>query len=92
MLWKKTIELVFLIPPFSNNMKQRPHRMRSLLTDAKLGSNIQDWESRAQVLIAHFRADYALFSNDTRFKELIEDLNRTASCFERYGRYMTFRS
>ncbi|RED55702.1 helix-turn-helix transcriptional regulator [Cohnella lupini] len=79
LLWNKAAELVFRLPSFS--MHQRPNWMRRLLTDAKLGSNIEDWEARAQVLIAHFRADYAHFPSDTRFKELIEEFMQTSQLF-----------
>ncbi|OZB91629.1 helix-turn-helix transcriptional regulator [Paenibacillus sp. XY044] len=81
LLWNEAAEIVFRIPPFSNRMQQRPNWMRHLLIDAKLGSDIQDWESRAQVLIAHFRADYAHFPNDTRFKELIEEFMQNSPLF-----------
>lgn len=82
LLWNKAAELVFRIPPFSNHMQPRPNWMRHLLTDdAKLGSNIPDWESGLQVLIAQFRADVAHFPNDTRFKELIEELIQTSPLF-----------
>jgi transcriptional regulator with XRE-family HTH domain len=81
LLWNKAAELVFRLPSFSNNMQQRLNWMRHLLTDAKLGSNIKDWEARAQVLIAQFRADYAHFPNDERFKELIEEFMQISQLF-----------
>ena len=55
--------------------------MRLLLTDAKQRSYIKDWETRAKVIIARFRADYAHFPNDARFKELIEDLMQISQLF-----------
>ncbi|WP_163879623.1 helix-turn-helix transcriptional regulator [Paenibacillus favisporus] len=81
LLWNKAAEIVFRIPPLSNHMQLRPNWMRHLLMDAKLGSDIQDWESRVQVLIAHFRADFAHFPNDTRFKELIEEFMQNSPLF-----------
>ncbi|MCF6410061.1 helix-turn-helix transcriptional regulator [Pseudalkalibacillus salsuginis] len=81
LLWNKAAELVFRLPSFSNNTQQRLNWMRYLLTDAKLGSNIKDWEAGAQVLIAQFRADYAHFPNDERFKELIEEFMQISKLF-----------
>jgi transcriptional regulator with XRE-family HTH domain len=81
LLWNKAAEIVFRIPPLSNHMQLRPNWMRHLLMDAKLGSDIQDREFRVQVLIAHFRADYAHFPNDTRFKELIEEFMQNSPLF-----------
>ncbi|MBB3127255.1 transcriptional regulator with XRE-family HTH domain [Paenibacillus rhizosphaerae] len=81
LLWNEAAEIVFRIPPFSNHMQLRLNWMRHLLMDAKLGSDLQDWQSRAQILIAHFRADYAHFPNDTRFKELIEEFMQNSPLF-----------
>ncbi|SFI69179.1 Helix-turn-helix domain-containing protein [Paenibacillus sp. UNC496MF] len=81
LLWNHAAELVFRLPVFSNNMRQRPHWMRHLLTDAELGSKIKDWEVKARVLIAHFRADYARFPNDAKFQELIDEFKQTSRLF-----------
>ena len=54
--------------------------MRHLLTDG-LGSDIQDWEAKVHVLVARFRADYAHFPNDARFKELIEEFMQMSRWF-----------
>lgn len=81
LLWNQAAELVFGLPAFSNNMGQRPHWMRHLLEDAELGSGIKDWEVKARVLIANFRADYARFPNDARFKELIDEFMQTSRLF-----------
>ncbi|WP_199615070.1 helix-turn-helix transcriptional regulator [Paenibacillus alkalitolerans] len=79
LLWNKAAEFIFRLPSFSNHMQHRPNWMRHLLTDARLGSNLKEWEARA--LIAHFRADYAHFPNDARFKELIEELMQISQLF-----------
>ncbi|ULO04910.1 hypothetical protein H1230_17395 [Paenibacillus sp. 19GGS1-52] len=51
--------------------------MRFFLTD----TNNKDWEAKAQVIIARFRADYAHFPNDPRFKELIDEFMQTSQLF-----------
>ncbi|MFZ4450765.1 helix-turn-helix transcriptional regulator [Salibacterium aidingense] len=81
LLWNKAAELVFRLPSFSNNLQQKPNWMRHLLIDSKLSSNIKDWEARAQTMIARFRADYAHFPNDERFKELIEEFMQSSQLF-----------
>lgn len=81
LLWNRASELVFRLPVFSNTMRQRPHWMRHLLTDAELGWKIKNWEVKARVLIANFRADYARFPNDARFKELIDEFMQTSRLF-----------
>jgi transcriptional regulator with XRE-family HTH domain len=84
LLWNQAAELVFGLPSRSNQKQQRLNWMRHLLTDADLGSNIKDWEVRVRILIAHFRADYAHFPNDARFKELIEEFMRVSPLFREY--------
>ncbi|MFB5675176.1 helix-turn-helix transcriptional regulator [Paenibacillus terreus] len=81
LLWNKAAELVFRLPSFSTHMQQRLNWMRHLLTGAGPGSDIQDWEARVQILIAQFRADYAHFPNDMRFKELIEEFMQNSRLF-----------
>jgi transcriptional regulator with XRE-family HTH domain len=83
LLWNKAAELVFRLPSFSDHKQQRLNWMRHLLTDAVPASNLQDWEARAQVLIAQFRADYAQFPNDMRFKELIEEFMQNNRLFRK---------
>lgn len=81
LLWNHAAELVFRLPVYCNNLPQRPHWMRHLLTDPELGSNIKDWEVKARVLIANFRADYARFPNDARFQELIDEFMQSSRLF-----------
>lgn len=80
-LWNKAAELVFRFPPFSGQMQEKPNWMRLLMSDEKRRSVINDWESRLPVIIARFRADYAHYPNDTRFKELIEEFMQTSPLF-----------
>jgi transcriptional regulator with XRE-family HTH domain len=79
LMWNKAAELVFRLP--SNNMQQRPNWMRRFLMDSNLRSIIKDWEVKSQIMIARFRADYAHFPNDPRFKELIEEFMQTSQLF-----------
>lgn len=81
LLWNKAAEFVFRLPPLVNQKTQKLNWMRHLLTDAQIGSNIKDWEAGVQVLIAQFRADYAHFPHDARFKALIEELMQSSPLF-----------
>ncbi|GBF73764.1 transcriptional regulator [Paenibacillus sp. 598K] len=77
--WNKAAQFVFRLPSFENPKSQRINWIRYLLTE--LGASIEDWESGAKVLLAHFRADYARFPDDARFKELIEELMQISRLF-----------
>lgn len=81
LLWNQAAELVFHLPPFSNNMQQKPNWIRHLLIGDKLSSSIKDWDARARIMIAQFRADYAHFPNDAKFKELIEEFMQNSQLF-----------
>lgn len=81
LLWNHASEIVFRLPTYSKNMQQRPNWMRRFLTDSSLKSNNEDWAAKAYVMISRFRADYAHFPNDVRFKLLIEEFMQVSELF-----------
>ncbi|MEW9702507.1 helix-turn-helix transcriptional regulator [Paenibacillus sp. SI8] len=81
MIWNRAAEIVFQLPAFSAEMRQRPNWIKRFLTDPSLQANNSDWEAKAQVMIARFRADFAHFHNDLRFKELIEEFMEISELF-----------
>lgn len=81
LMWNKAAEVVFRLPPFSKDMQQRPNWLRRFLTDPSLRMNNLDWEEKAHVMIARFRADYAYCQYDPRFKELIEEFMHISELF-----------
>lgn len=81
LLWNQAAEIVFRLPTCSNTMQERPNWLRRFLMDSELKSNNDNWEAKAQVMIARFRADYANFSNDARFNELIETFMQISDLF-----------
>lgn len=81
LLWNKAAELVFRLPAFTKDRVSKPNWLRRFLTDHETRRNNPDWEAKAQVMIARFRADYAYFQQDSRFNELIEELLRTSEVF-----------
>lgn len=81
LLWNKAAELVFKLPVFSSELVNRNNWLRRFLTDASLVANNEDWEFKAQVMIARFRADYAHYPNEARFKELIEEFMQISELF-----------
>lgn len=82
LLWNRAAELVFRFPPFSNQqLQQRPNWMRHLLTDVMQRPENKDWATKARIIVARFRADYAHFPNDARFKELIGEFMQISPLF-----------
>lgn len=83
LLWNQAAEMVFRLPAFSKDLQLRPNWMRRFLTESSLKANNKDWEAKALVMIARFRADYAHFPNDARFKELIEEFMQISELFRK---------
>ncbi|MEF2965900.1 helix-turn-helix transcriptional regulator [Paenibacillus sp. M1] len=81
LLWNQAAEIVFGLPAFSNDLQQKPNWLRRFLMDISLKSKNMEWEAKAQIMIARFRADYAHFPNDARFKELIEEFMQISELF-----------
>lgn len=81
LLWNKAAELVFELPVFSKKLKNCPNWLRRFLTDSSRIVSNEDWRAKAQVMIARFRADYAHFPNEARFKELIEEFMQISELF-----------
>ena len=84
LIWNKSAELVFRLPAFSKGIKGRPNWLRRFLFDPAIRTNNLDWEAKARVLIARFRAEYAYFQKDVRFNELIEEFKQKSDVFSGY--------
>lgn len=81
LFWNQAAGFVIRLPPFSCTMQSSPNWLKRFLTDSHLKSNTNDWETKAQVMIVQFQADYAQFSNDARFNELIEEFMQSSELF-----------
>lgn len=79
LMWNQAAELVFRLPSYADTGPECINWIRYLFTE--LGSSIEDWEYGAKVLIAQFRADYARFPDDARFKELLQEFMQSSRLF-----------
>ncbi|MBA2938682.1 helix-turn-helix domain-containing protein [Paenibacillus sp. CGMCC 1.16610] len=84
LMWNQAAEIVFHLPALTMAPGQRPNWLRRFLTDASLQTNNPDWEAKAQVMMARFRADYAHFPHDERFRLLIEEFMEISELFRSY--------
>lgn len=77
--WNSAADLLFRFdepyPPHSRNVVWRFFRRESARTVD------QDWAAQARNLVAQFRADYALYSEDDAFRELVADLRQVSPEF-----------
>ncbi|MFX3633194.1 MAG: helix-turn-helix transcriptional regulator [Candidatus Pristimantibacillus sp.] len=81
LLWNQSAETVFGLPAFSTDRQHKPNWLRRFLMDPSLRLKNKDWEAKAQIMIARFRADYAHNPNDARFKNLIEEFMQISGLF-----------
>lgn len=63
------------LPPYPRNF------VWQLFTTPSVHELFEDWEAKAQQVLAQFRADSARYPGDPWFTELIEDLRRTSPKF-----------
>ncbi|WP_340026526.1 helix-turn-helix transcriptional regulator [Paenibacillus sp. FSL K6-1096] len=79
LMWNQAAELVFRLPSYGDTATERMNWVRYILTG--LGSSVEGSGTGAKVLIAQFRADYARFPEDERFKQLIEEFMHNSQLF-----------
>ncbi|MEK4849078.1 helix-turn-helix transcriptional regulator [Paenibacillus sp. FSL H7-0756] len=79
LMWNKAAELVFRLPSSVDTELERINWIRYLLTG--VGASVESWGTGVKVLIAQFRADYARFPEDARYKELIEEFMQNSQLF-----------
>lgn len=77
--WNRAADVLFHFhepcPPHSRNIVWRFFQQK------EAGLFDQDWQARAQSLVAHFRADYTRYPGDESFQAVIEDLQRVSPQF-----------
>ena len=81
LLWNRAAEFVFRFPSYSANINPKPNLVRYFLTDPFRKEMNADWEERAKVMIARFRADCARYPQDARLNEMIEQLKQESELF-----------
>jgi transcriptional regulator with XRE-family HTH domain len=84
LMWNQAAEIVFHLPALAMESGQRPNWLRRFLTNSSLRTNNPDWEAKVQVMVARFRADYAHFPQDERFRELTEEFIQHSELFRSY--------
>lgn len=81
LLWNRAAEYVFQFPPYSENMNPKPNLLHYFLIDPLRKEKISDWEERAKILIARFRADCVRYPQDAKLNEMIEKLKQESELF-----------
>jgi transcriptional regulator with XRE-family HTH domain len=74
LVWNLAAQLVFRLPAYDAEMRERPNWLKRFLYDPLLRTHDPDWEAKLEVMIARFRADTAKFPNDPGVQALITGL------------------
>lgn len=81
LLWNRAAEFVFRFPPYFATLNPKPNLVFYFLTGPFTKEINADWEERAKVMIARFRADCARYPQDARLNEMIEKLKQENELF-----------
>lgn len=88
LIWNGAAEFIFQFPPYSANMNLKPNLLHHFLIDPLRKEISSDWEERAKIMIARFRADCAKYPKNARLNEMIKKYKQESelfrSCWPRY--------
>lgn len=81
LLWNRAAEFLFRFPSYSGNLDTKPNILQQFLMDPFKREINSDWEERAKIMIARFRADCARYPQDARLNEMIEKFKQKSELF-----------
>ncbi|TGE37371.1 XRE family transcriptional regulator [Desulfosporosinus fructosivorans] len=81
LLWNRAAEFVFRFPPYSSSINPKLNLLHHFLIDPISKEMNSDWEERAKIMIARFRADCAKYPQDARLNEMIEKFKQESELF-----------
>lgn len=84
LLWNRSAEFIFGFPSCSANINIKPNILHQFLIDPFKKEINPDWEERAKIMIARFRADCARHPHDTRLNEMIEKFKQESEFFSKW--------
>lgn len=81
LLWNRAAEFIFQFPPYSANLNPKLNLFYHFLMNLFTKEIDSDWEERAKIMIARFRADCARYPQDARLNEMIEKFKQQSELF-----------
>ncbi|EIW16476.1 MULTISPECIES: helix-turn-helix transcriptional regulator [Pelosinus] len=81
LLWNRAAEFVFRFPPYSAGINPKPNLVHHFLIGPFRKEMDSDWEERAKIMIARFRADCARYPQDARLNKMIEKFMQESELF-----------
>ncbi|WP_238899916.1 helix-turn-helix transcriptional regulator [Clostridium sp. YIM B02500] len=84
LLWNRAAEFLFRFPSYSTSIDSKPNILHQFLIDPFKKEINPDWEERAKIMIARFRADCARYPQDARLNEMIEKFKQENEFFSKW--------
>jgi transcriptional regulator with XRE-family HTH domain len=81
LLWNRAAEFLFRFPLYSEGLNPKPNILHQFLTDPFKREINSEWEEKAKIMIARFRADCARYPQDERLTEMIEKFKQESELF-----------
>ncbi|WP_297421481.1 helix-turn-helix transcriptional regulator [Clostridium sp.] len=84
LLWNRASEILFRFPSYSASINPKPNILHQFLIDPFKKEINSDWEERAKIMIARFRADCARHPQDSRLHDMIEKFKQESEFFRKW--------
>lgn len=81
LLWNRAAEYLFRFPSYLASMKQQPNLLNYLINNPFEKEINPEWEERAKIMVARFRADCARYPQDAKLNEMIEKYKQESDLF-----------
>lgn len=81
LMWNPAAEFLFRFPSYSPNINPKLNLLHQFLTDPFKKEINSDWEEKAKIMIARFRADCARYPQDNRLNGMIEKFKEESELF-----------
>lgn len=81
LIWNPAAEFLFRFPSYSAGINPKLNLLHQFLTDPFKKEINSDWEEKAKIMIARFRADCARYPQDARLNGMIEKFKEESELF-----------
>ncbi|BCJ99928.1 helix-turn-helix transcriptional regulator [Anaerocolumna chitinilytica] len=81
LIWNPAAEFLFRFPSYSAGINPKLNLLHQFLTDPFKKEINSDWEEKAKIMIARFRADCARYPQDDRLNDMIEKFKAESELF-----------
>lgn len=92
LIWNRAAEFLFRFPPYSENALPKLNLMQHFIIDRSRKDSSTEWEERAKIMVARFRADCALYPQDEKLNEMVEKFKQESEFFNKWWPHYEVKS